>query len=431
MQRSFRLTQTLLVALTVLASTAASAQTLDAGFGVGGKVLTSFDGVSDGATAVAVQPDGKILAAGFASNGTNTKFAMARYNADGRLDGGFGVGGRIVTDFSSATDFATSVAVQADGRIIAGGYVNGDFGLVRYEANGALDRTFGTGGRVTTSFGAVTQGAASVAIQADRKIVAAGSANLDGTFQFALARYNPDGSPDLDFGKNGRVTGTDFDLVGQGFSFAVAHAVAIQPDGKIVAAGEAHINGGFDFALARYDVDGALDASFGTGGRTTVNLSGGSFADRARSVAVQPDGRIVAAGGALIATATSGSFNFALVRLASDGTRDRGFGTNGIVTSDFAGFNDFAYAMAIRADEKIVAVGQAGLSFTDVGFAIARYNSDGTPDVTFGFGGGLIVDFAASPDLAGSVAVQKDGKVVAAGLAVVFGVPRFSLARFQ
>jgi uncharacterized delta-60 repeat protein len=432
MQRSSRLARAVLAAAGVLASTSASAQTLDASFGAGGKVITSFGGVNEAARSVAVQPDRRIVLAGSRALNGNNDFALARYNPDGTLDAGFGAGGRAITDFGSPFDFASSIAVQADGRIIAAGYVNGDFGLARYNADGTLDRGFGANGTAATSFGGTTQGVASIALQGDGKIVAAGAANLDGTFGFALARYNIDGSLDATFGKNGTVTGGDFDLVGQGFSFALAYAVAVQPDGKIVAAGEAFVSGGFDFALARYESDGSLDESFGIAGRRTINLGGGTRNDRARAIVVQADGKIVAAGGALIATATAGSFNVALVRLNGDGTLDRSFGTNGTVNTDFAGFSDFAFALAVRPDGKIVAAGQSGLiSAADVNFALVRYNSNGTHDATFGFLGRLIVDFALSPDIAAAVAMQPDGKAVAAGAASVAGISRFALARFQ
>jgi uncharacterized delta-60 repeat protein len=432
MQRSSRLARAVLAAAGVLVSTSASAQTLDASFGTGGKVITSFGGVNEAARSVAVQTDGKIVVAGSRALNGNNDFALARYNRDGTLDAGFGAGGRAITDFGSPFDFASSVAVQADGRIIAAGYVNGDFGLARYNADGTLDRGFGANGTAATSFGGTTQGIASVALQGDGKIVAAGTANLDGTFGFALARYNIDGSLDATFGKNGTVTGGDFDLVGQGFSFALAYAVAVQPDGKIVAAGEAFVSGGFDFALARFESDGSLDESFGTAGVRTINLGGATRNDRARGLVLQADGKIVAAGGALIATATAGSFNFALVRLNGDGTLDRSFGTNGTVTTDFVGFSDFAFSIALRPDGKIVAAGQSGLiSASDVAFALVRYNSNGTPDATFGFLGRLIVDFAFSPDIAAAVAMQPDGKAVAAGAASVAGISRFALARFQ
>ena len=226
--------------------------------------------------------------------------------SSGALDATFGTGGKVTTDFGGPTGSA-SVAVQPDGKIIAAGgavispYSN--FALARYDSDGTLDLSFGNGGKVTTAFvttafGQVSAQAYSIALQQDGKIVVAGVANIDGGEDFALVRYNSNGTIDVSFGTGGKVT-TDFDLVGQGFSFAFASSVAVQQDGRIVAAGDAYIDGGRDFALARYNNNGTLDASFGTGGKVNTNFSGSTFADFANSVAVQPDGKIVAAGGTM------------------------------------------------------------------------------------------------------------------------------------
>jgi len=270
-------------------------------------VTTDFGGPT-GAASVAVQPDGKIVAAGTLSSPVSlTDFALSRYNTDGTLDLSFGVGGRVTTDFANFYDFASSVAIQQDGKIIAavGAVISpySNFALARYDSDGTLDLSFGNGGKVTTAFvttafGQVSAQAYSIALQQDGKIVVAGVANIDGGEDFALVRYNSNGTLDVSFGTGGKVT-TDFDLVGQGFSFAFASSVAVQQDGRIVAAGDAYIDGGRDFALARYNNNGTLDASFGTGGKVNTNFSGSTFADFANSVAVQPDGKIVAAGGTM------------------------------------------------------------------------------------------------------------------------------------
>ncbi len=232
--------------------------------------------------------------------------------SSGTLDSSFGTGGKVTTGFAGSFDGASSVAVQPDGNIVVAGttYINGgsDFALARYDSNGTLDASFGIGGQVITDFAGCWDGASSVAVQGDGKIVAAGFAGITLFSNFALARYEGDGALDTSFGTAGKVT-TDFGLLDHGFSVAQAFSLAVQLDGKIVAGGRAFINGDFHSALARYDSFGTLDAGFGTSGKVTI-IFGGST-DGVSSFAVQPDGKIVVAGGAVI----NEFGDFALARL--------------------------------------------------------------------------------------------------------------------
>jgi uncharacterized delta-60 repeat protein len=298
--------------------------TVDERFGAGGKVTTSFGPTADLVQAVAVQPDGKIVAAG--SSGfpqlRNDVFALARYNADGTLDAGFGAVGKVTTSFGSpGDDTIHALALQPDGKIVAAGsnFVaaregSSDFAVARYNADGRLDQTFGSGGKVTTTFGTASDFGNAVLLQPDGKIVVAGYSfqGRIGPSAFALARYNSDGTLDQGFGTGGRVTSD----LGPASS---AWAVALQPDGKIVAAG----NGTGTFALARYNRDGSLDPSFGTGGKVSTPVPAGDDA-AVQAVAVQPDGTVAAAGW----TSTCTYQDFALVRYRSDGSEDAGFGSN-------------------------------------------------------------------------------------------------------
>jgi uncharacterized delta-60 repeat protein len=245
---------------------------LDPSFGRGGKVLTRLGSEGDEASAVAIQPDGKIVAAGRSED----YFALARYTANGRLDPSFGRGGRVRTGFGSPGE-ANGVAIQEDGKLVAAGRAGFyDFALARYTAEGSLDAAFGSGGMVVTNLG-VREGSKSherayaVVIEADGKIVVAGSSDARGEVgrsgdikDFALVRYNPDGSLDRSFGSGGKVL-TPF--VGN----AEAQAVAIQRDGSIVAAG----GGAGYFALARYTARGTLDPTFGTGGKVMTRFRSG------------------------------------------------------------------------------------------------------------------------------------------------------------
>ena len=430
-----------LLALTLLLtpkfSSAQTSGTLDASFGTSGKVTTDF-GIPAAARTLAVQADGKILVGGVAVVNGGTDFALAHYDSNGTLDTSFGTSGKVTTafDFPGNFDRVFTVVPQPDGKFVAvGSTVNlfANFALARFNANGTLDASFGTGGIVTTAFG-VSAEATSAVVQADGKIVAAGFANLNGGESFALARYNSNGTLDTTFGTGGKV-GTAFDS--GGFSYAQAFSVAVQPDGRIVAAGYTEIgaclfNGlelpCFDFALARYNSNGTLDASFGTGGRVTTDF-GGPY-DQAESVAVQPDGRIVVAGAA--ARLTNTGFDFTLARYNSNGTLDTSFGTGGKVFTDFAGGNDTPSepsALALQSDGKIIVVGQTVVGGFN-NFALARYNGNGTLDTSFGTSGKVTTDFAGADDSAVSAAVQPDGNIVVAGAATVNGRVDFALARY-
>ena len=337
---------------------------LDTDFGTGGKVTTNISG-NDVAYAVALQPDNKIVVAGYATNsGTGKDFALARYNPDGSLDTDFGTSGKVTTAIASGNvvDEAFAVAVQSDGDIVVAGDANGDFGVARYNANGTLDTDFNSNGKVTTDFASGSDIARAVAVLDGNNVLVAGNALSSSTGQdFALARYNSDGSLDSSFSSDGKVT----TAIAAGSANDLAHAMAVLSDGDIVLAGQA----GGDFGLARYNANGALDTGFGTGGKVTTDFSGGE--DIASGVAVQADGKIVAAGHSVL---TATSRDFALARYNADGSLDTSFGTGGKVTTAMASGTgeDRARGVALQADGNIVAAGRAGNQF-----AVARYH--GTP----------------------------------------------------
>ena len=256
---------------------------LDPTFGTAGIVTTNVGG-NGRALAVAIQSDGKVVTAGYIA-ATSYCFAVVRYNASGSLDTSFDGDGKLITAF--ATDgVGHDVAIQSDGKIVVAGYTysgsSNDFAVVRYNTDGSLDTSFGAGGKAITDFGSVGDHGYSVALQSDGKIVVAGGT---GGYSFALARYNTDGSLDTSFDGDGRVT----TAIG---SSSVGYGVAIGPDGKIVVVGESG-TGNYGFAVARYNSDGSLDTSFDGDGRVTTAVGSPS---RGRSVAIQSDGKIVVAG---------------------------------------------------------------------------------------------------------------------------------------
>src|SRR5437763_5491549 len=298
----------------------AAAGDLDPTFGTAGMVMTDIDRSTDIANAVAIQPDGKLVVVGqtYKNNDySNEDFVVTRYNTDGTLDTTFGRGGKVRTDFPGLAAVPSAVVIQSDGKIVVAGGAfpqftfAGNFEVVRYNPNGSLDRSFGNGGIVTTTFPEGSY-AFDVALQPDGKIIAAGTVFVDfipgepSNTDFALARYNPDGTPDATFGNGGQVT-TDF--VGMEDD---AFSVLIQSDGKIVAVGSADSPATYyDFAAVRYLSNGTIDTTFGVAGKVSTDFGDQNF-DRARSAALQSDGKIVAVG--FQATFSNQWANFALAR---------------------------------------------------------------------------------------------------------------------
>ncbi len=420
-----------------------SAGSLDLGFGPAGKVKTPFTGYAS-ARAVAIQPnDHKIVAAGTSySAGSGYDFALARYTPDGKLDASFSFDGKTTTDFG-AYDFARAVAIQKDGKIVVAGYTvpDGTFdfqiALARYLPNGTRDPSFGNNGMVVSDFGdADGFGAAfALVLQNDggvQKIVVAGLADIPGTFKFGigltrfhfafgLARFNPDGTPDPGFGSNGKVV-SDF---GPGLSAATS--LAIQKTGEIVAAGVAGaeifgLGGVGAVALARYKANGDIDPSFGTSGLGQVVTPVGTELSIANAVALENDGRIVVAGSA------HGDADFLLACYLPDGSLDNNFDGDGLLFTDFGDdYNEYAGALVIQGDSKIIAVG------TSAGqFALARYNPDGSLDPGFGMAGKRLTHIGVGNGArANAATLQDDGKLVVVGQAWGNDGVDFALARYD
>jgi uncharacterized delta-60 repeat protein len=398
----------------------------DTSFGTGGKVTTPIGSSDDYAVALGIQSDGKVVAAGHSSNGINFDFALVRYNTNGSLDATFGSGGIVTTFIGSGHDAANALAIQSDGKIVAAGYsYNGsdyDFALVRYNTDGSLDTTFGSGGKVTTPVGSIEDVASALGIQSDGRIVAAGySYKSDGNnYDFALVRYNTDGSLDTTFGTNGIVS------TPIGSSNDYASSLGIQSDGRIVAAGYSYNGSNNDFALVRYNVNGTLDTGFGSGGIVITSI--GSSNDAAHALVIQSDGKIVAAGSSF--NNNTSKYDFALVRYNSNGTLDTGFGASGIVTTSVGSGWDVANALGIQPDGKIVAAGSSGIDILPK-FAVVRYNANGTLDTGFGIGGIVTEPVGSSDDYAIALGIQSsDGKIVAAGYSYNGSNYDFALVRF-
>ena len=391
---------------------------LDPTFGDAGKASTAFGGDD---TAMALQADGKIVMVG----GSFGDFVLARYNLDGSLDSSFGAGGLVTTDFlgNVSGNDAHGVAIQADGKIVVAGQAvvgrtannlsNFDFALARYNADGSLDASFGSGGKVTTDFNGGADRAFALAIQPDGKIVVVGDAGfsspIGGSVDFGIARYNANGTLDATFGNGGKLR---TDIAG---GIDIAHNVVVLPaNGAILVSGAGTSAGdaGLDHTgLARYDTHGVLDGSFGTGGKLTLNDKRVN-----EGLVLQGDGKILLAGSVSVGIFPARSSHFALMRLAANGSPDNRFGNAGLVLTDFTSVDDFGRAVALQADARIVVAGQSS-SQSNPNFGVVRYATDGTLDGSFGTGGKLTIDFFGSFDGAENVIVQPDGKILLGGFA--------------
>ena len=411
--------------LTLHERAAASSGDLDPTFGSGGKVLTDFGGgSSDYGLGAAMQSDGKIIVVGFSGIYPGANSSLARHNSDGSLDASFGNGGTVITHFST-TDSLTAVAVQPDGKIVAVGAAaatsgnNGTNVLVaRYTAAGALDASFGTNGSVITKLrGNIPAGsyfsasAQDLALLPDGKVLVAGQTTTVAFGRMAVLRYNSDGTLDQSYGQAGVVI-TEFPVGPNGVNGGVsALALAQQSDGKSVLAGSYVDNGFTEFALARINSDGSADGTFGTNGQVTTPIKNGDAV--ALDVLLQPDGKIVAGG---YFQAGLRNRDFALMRYNSNGALDTTFGRKGIATNDLNnGTDDEITSMILQADNKIVAGGQTG-QYPSFDFGLARYTSAGRLDKTFGRRGTVSTDFGTGTfDIAYGLLLAPDGKIVLAG----------------
>ncbi len=373
---------------------------LDPSFGAKGIVTTDFNGNNDIANDVIIQSDGKVIAIGNEFSGID----LARYNIDGSLDSSFGKNGKVNTSSLGVANSTTinSGIQQSDGKIVVGGSIDGfagrssEFGLARYNTDGSLDTSFGSGGIVKSSVNRQNSFISSIIQQSDGKILAAGDSFFRERFGpgsedlVALARFNSDGSRDTSFGNGG-------ELVTNINSSDSANTVIEQNGGKILVASKT--------ALIRYNNDGSLDKSFGSNG---TGISGNAPIT-INNATQQSDGKI-------LTTGTTGG-DIGLARYNNDGSLDTSFGTDGKVSTDFNGGNDVGNSLVVQKDGKIVVAGGINASVLNKtgDFALARYNSDGSLDTTFGNNGKIITDLNTGFETLTRIKLQSDGNIIAVG----------------
>lgn len=342
--------------------------TLDDTFGTGGEVVIAPTATLDFAFAVALQDDGKIVLGGYIFDGDGTDVLLIRLNADGTMDDMFGTNGIVITDFGGTSEIAEAIALQDDGKILLGGYHNDNFMMLRYNTDGTLDNTYGTGGLAIANVGVASSYIQSIALQPDGKIVAVGMGfNASSHYGFAVARFNTDGTVDNTFADNG----SKMINVGGGNDFG--SAVLIQSDNKILLAGHTWIENDpilqYDFAVTRLNEDGSTDNTFGESGTAITNLVyGGNYVT---SMALQPDGKIIVNGNTTEPTAE----NLGIIRYTADGILDTSFGTNGMTLTNVAGNSDYSEAVLVQDDGKILTAGYT-FSGSYSEFLLVRYTND-------------------------------------------------------
>lgn len=347
----------------------------------GGAVVTPFGSGDCQANDLAVQPDGKIIAVGYATISGFQCGAIARYKSDGGLDPTFGNNGLVTVTPNSLSCQFSSVILLPNGKILAGGFiVNGStvqFALMRFLSNGGIDHTFGNNGLVTLLIGMYSY-IKDVMVQPDGRIVVVGETLINGDYDFVVARYLPHGWLDITF--SGGLIVVDF----EGDDYV--SAARLQADGKIVIAGTSHVSvpgGGAQFALTRIEPNGEIDNEFGINGKVTTVVGAVPGGDFAMSLAIQEEGQIVVAGESRNPPFFS---DIAIVRYDQFGTIDPTFGNSGVVIDDLDGASDQAKCVSIQNDGKILVAANSTIMNHQF-VVIKRYSKDGDPDPSFGVGG--------------------------------------------
>lgn len=371
-----------------------------------GLVTTDFGSGNDVAESVAIQSDGKLVVAGYASNGADNDFAIARYNVDGSPDLSFGGTGVVIVPVGSGLDQAYSVAIQDDGRIlVAGESANGarEFAVVRLLANGALDASYGGGdGIVTSDFGTGSDLGYSLTLQSDGKALVSGVSWNGADYDIVLARYTTSGVLDSSFNGGHVITSV-------GASDAWSYAVDARPDGRILVGGKATISGNEDFVIARYRADGTLDTTFGGGdGIVTTPVSVNS--DSVNSLIALDDGSVLVGG----VTNDGSDDNYVIAKYTVEGNLDSSFGTGGLVVSA-RGNGDRITSVVMAPNGDILIAGTED-NPTQTAILVGRYTAAGVIDTGFGSAGILIEDLsAASNDVAAQILSRDDGSFVVVG----------------
>jgi uncharacterized delta-60 repeat protein len=387
------------------------AGTFDPDFDGDGIALYNLSTGTEATTKIIQLANGKILVGGYRTVGSDEDFSVMRLNPDGSLDNTFGGTGYVSADFNLNPDILQSMAVQPDGKIVCVGYtyngLNADILIMRLLADGGLDNSFGSGGKLTFDGTGGTDEGYDVAVQPDGKIVVVGYVDMgisNNSYESIIYRLNSDGSPDNTFSFDGKViptVSTDVDVFTR---------VLLQPDGKIVCVGFA-VTSSIDGALMRFNSDGTVDNTFGTAGKVTTDYTGGAT-ERLYGTCLQPDGKIIVCGTAFVST----DDDFVVARYNSNGSLDNTFSSAGFRTVDFGLTDDNGWATTLQSDGKIILVGShAGT--TETSAVCFRMNADGTLDTDFSSGlAAIFTDVQTDySDNSFTCTMQTDGKILIGG----------------
>lgn len=394
---------------------------LDSTFGSEGMVTKYFGSGFAYSSKVLIQ-DEEIITIGMATIDGLNKFVLSRYLTSGVIDSTFGVDGTTITQIGSGNTFGIGATFQPDGKIIMVGNVDHanytSFGVARYLPDGTPDNTFGDGGSTILDLGNSPDQAYAVDLQSDGKILVGGFTGQWGEMDWAIVRFDTDGTLDNSFGENGKVI---FDVFG--FNDELRDLRVLSDDRFCVTgfAGEDAVNG--SATVGQFLADGTPDTSFGTNGFLKIPTE--YDYSIAHGMDLTSDEKIVISGNVDI----GGSYRFLTSRINSDGTLDESYNSVGFAISDF-GDDEGLSAVKVQADGKILAAGQYGV-WPDVDFAIVRYNENGTPDNTFGTNGLSFTDFFNNADYGVGIALQNDGKVIVGGSASQDGMYSMALARYS
>jgi uncharacterized delta-60 repeat protein len=396
--------------------------TLDSTFGINGRVVSNrYTNLNDIASSIAIQSDGKILVAGSSVTSNvqdTTSMLLVRLKTDGTIDNAFGVNGKVSTKLGISGSVIGAITLQPDGKIVTVGTANSDFGIVRYLSNGALDASFGSNGKVITNLGTnLSSGINLVTLQPDGKIIVAGIytdyTQSNPIKRIALARYTANGALDVSFNSTG-ILKLDVNIIG-------VHSILLQGNSKIVVCGAVATTSfsSTDMVLIQFNANGTLDTSFGINGSLIVQ---NIFALSAKL----SNGKIVVAG----ADKTTSREAFKVYRFNENGTLDTDFGTNGSTTTQI-GTNARAKDVIIQKDGNIFLMGSSDYGTPNSNIALARYNSNGILDNSFGINGKATIPVVQNNEEYLKAAIQADGKIVTCGIIINGGVPTFAVARFN
>lgn len=400
--------------------TMAQAGSFDTSFALTGKKTLYVQEEMTRSNRIAALPDGSILTAGYSysqdyGGGAFSGVFVNKHLENGDTDTSFGNNGTVYfSNYAAANSLISALKVQPDGKIVLSGAISGQAEVRRLNTDGSPDSSFGNNGIVSIGLNYV----GCMALAPDGKIVVIGQYWNGEINVYELHRYNADGSTDTTFGDNGVVHA---DVTS--YKFDLALDVAVQPDYKIVVAGKSYLTLE-NAVICRFNESGSFDTGFADNGVAIIALSPDAGNGTFERVALQPDGKIVAAGYALGLYGTGGynSTNPAVVRLNANGSIDTAFGTNGeVILPTIFNANDQFNALHLQSDGKILAGGSASYPYPYVRsqFYLVRLSTTGAVDTGFGTEGRLLFDFTGSNgdylNYLQDIHQMTDGRIVTTG----------------